>query len=395
MLQDWEKAETVQKIIRVLVERAGNMKPRSFSRFFAFLVIIFLVACSSKKDQTPTEISEQKSTSGVSLDSPEAVLFKKAQELYQNQLYSLAIEHFEALRTGYPLGPYGEYAEIKLADCRFEQSEYELAAQGYEDFIKSHPISRSIPYALFRAARSYQLANRGVGRDPVSLENSAKYYQRLLTEYPDSFYTLAAAENQKEVLEKLAEHEKKIISFYEKKNKLDAVGVRTSAYNSLVNPKLVTARKLAEDEKGKEEAKSETEANENKKEAHPGSEENSEQNSNPQLVPTLKIEAAIEEKARIREIRCETPSSYRQNVFVFLEGKIDGVLIEKMNANLKPVLGKLVIRIPELRMEPFSKDCFTSQDLSVTSEGEIQLKSDKSAKVLSLKHPDRILIILE
>jgi len=371
------------------------MKLIPFNRLFAFIVIILLVGCSSKKDQTPTEISEQKSTSGVSLDSPEAVLFKKAKELYQNQLYSLAVEHFEALRTGYPLGPYGEYAEIKLADCRFEQSEYELAAQGYEDFVKSHPISRSIPYALFRAARSYQLANRGVGRDPVSLENSAKYYQRLLTEYPDSFYTLAAAENQKEVLEKLAEHEKKIISFYEKKNKSNAVGVRTSAYNALVNPKLATARKLAEDEKGKEEAKSKTEAAETKKEVSPNIVKDISQNSSPRAVPTLKTEAANEGKARIREIRCENPSASKQNVFVFIEGKVDGILIETMNANTKPVLGKLNIRIPEVLVEPFTKDCFASQDLSVTSEGEIQLKSEKSAKVLSLKHPDRILIVLE
>lgn len=371
------------------------------TRYLLFaLSILFISACSSKKEEAPTEISEQKSSSGVSLDSPEGVLFQKGQDLYQNKLYSLAIEHFEALRTGYPIGPYGEYADIKVADCHFEQGNYSLAAQAYEDFIKNRPASKAVPYVLFRAGRSHQLANNGVGRDPAPLENAAKHYQRLISEYPNSFYTLAAAEYQKEVVETLAEHEKTIISFYEKKDKINAVEARNLAYNVELDPKLKTVREVAETEVAKEREKQNLELSANQEGKFPPPEpvkvaqalNPMEESQNLQFLAKTKEAVGM---LKIQEVRCESSSNGKDRVFVFLSKAIDEPSFEKKHSELKSTQGMLSLKLPSANASAFTKDCFGSDDLSVKTDGTIELKTSKSARLMLLGHPHRLLMVLD
>jgi len=349
---------------------------------FLLLAVVLSLGCSSSKPEgEPTEITEQKKDGGISLDSPEMVLLQEAQRMYQSGMYSIARENFEALRTGYPVGAYTEYADLKIADCYFQEGEYETAAQGFEDFVKNHPISQAVPYALYVSGRAHQLANTGVGRDPVTLDKAAKAYERLTREYPKSFYTLAAVEYQKEVMEKIAAHEAEIIAFYHRRDKEGAAGAREALYESQLNPKVEGARKLAEEESDKERERLET--------ASAGPEVLPPPVASPSPTPGV-IAAGI----RIQEVHCENSQDGKPKIFIHLDKPVHPAL-EKEHAVVQPADGKITFAIPEATGPELIRDCPGTGGLTVKQDGSVELKTDRHGRLMSLEKPDRILILLD
>ena len=192
-----------------------------------------ILGCGNSVEETlkplggATEIVEEKV---ASIDTPEAELFENGKRYYQVALYSQAKETFEAIRDGYPLGPYAEFAEIKIADCEFQTAQYGSAALLYEEFLKNHPASVSSPYVLMRAAQSYQLSHRGIGRDSTSLHKALELYDQLLTRYPDSMHAGLAKEQRAQTQEYLAAYEKMVIDFYRNKGSTPATESRNKAF---------------------------------------------------------------------------------------------------------------------------------------------------------------------
>lgn len=215
------------------------------------VLALISVGCSSNEEpKAPFEISEFSSAEGTSaLDTPEGELFEQARSLYESGLYSIAKEQFATLRTGYPLSPFAEFAELKIADCDFEGGYYEVAAQAYEEFLKNHPASSSAPYVAYRTARSYQLASKGVGRDSGPLEKALALYDAYLVKHSESVYAESARKFRNEVISDLAAYEKRIADFYkkagheaasaerEKKREALAGRIKTETLSSSSSPK--------------------------------------------------------------------------------------------------------------------------------------------------------------
>ena len=189
--------------------------------FPLFVVVFGITGCSSTKSDEPKEIKEsvKGEENSVSVDTPESNLIRTGKRLYYAGLYSLAKEHFQSLRNGYPTSPYVEFAEIKSADCSFESREFPAAATAYEEFTKNHPGSKALAYMTYRAGLSYQQAHTGVGRDSTFLEKALEFYNKFLEQFPDSVYAPAVKKFRAETVEALAAHERKIVAFYKKKEK--------------------------------------------------------------------------------------------------------------------------------------------------------------------------------
>jgi outer membrane protein assembly factor BamD len=189
----------------------------------------FLSGCSS----TPADpkAKELPSSEKVNIDASQANLFDAAQGLFQRELYSVAKESYESLRNGYPLGPYSEYSEVKYADAHFATGDYAAAGVLYENFVKDHPASAAVPYALFMAARSYHLSNKGVGRDPAPLDKARAGYEQLLIRYPNSVYAESAAQHKREVLEQLALYQLMVLEFYKNQDKEEAFRNRSKEFS--------------------------------------------------------------------------------------------------------------------------------------------------------------------
>ena len=204
------------------------------------LSLSILPGCSSKSPDEPTELMDktEKEQREIALDTPENELLETGKKYFNSELYSLARQNFEALKTGYPNSSSVDFSEIKIADCMFETGSYTEAAKAYEAFVRVHPTHPSASYMLYRAARSTQLSYTGVGRDPAPLRRAIDLVDRLVKEYPHSPYETPALENKREMFENLVEHEKRISHFYEKKNFDSAADARDKDISTKLAPTL-------------------------------------------------------------------------------------------------------------------------------------------------------------
>ena len=191
-----------------------------------------LSACSGSSSPEPddNDAKEIKAKSKSSLDLPELELFSNAKRQYQSGLYSVARDSFTAIKENYPTGPFAEFAELKIADTLYQNSDYPAAALAYEEFTKNRPASTALAYALLRAGRSYELSSAGVGRDPTPLNKAIENYTALLEKFPDSVYSSAGRYYKRGVEQLLANYAREVISFYEGKSKEDAAKARESSF---------------------------------------------------------------------------------------------------------------------------------------------------------------------
>jgi outer membrane protein assembly factor BamD len=216
---------------------------RCLSALLISLCLLALAGCSSTgSENEPKEVVKASLTVST---TDQLRLLKEAQEAFEKELFTLARDAFEKLKNSYPLGPYAEFADIKIADSYFAQGQYSSAATRFESFIKEHPASASFEYALMKAGRSFQLSNKGVGRDPSSLLRALEYYSKLIDQYPQGTYYQEAVRFKAETRVSLAEHERSVLQYY-RKNGYDAAYEKRSAefkakWSDLVRQGLVQA----------------------------------------------------------------------------------------------------------------------------------------------------------
>lgn len=145
---------------------------------------------------------------------PEAQLTARALEYFQKERYQLAEEEFQKIRDRYPFSPYATVAELRLADCKYYRGIYEEAIPLYQDFEKLHPTNEAIPYVIFQIGSCYYNLMDTPDRDQAATKNMIETYERLITRYPDSPFTLEAEKRIKEGRALLAEHEWVVAKWY-------------------------------------------------------------------------------------------------------------------------------------------------------------------------------------
>ncbi len=213
-----------------------------------------LVGCSSSEpeviEQKPKEIPTSLST--PSELSEEELIFR-AKRYYEVGLYTESRENFEAIRATFPLGAYGEFAEIKSADALFDTGAFGEAARAYEEIARNRPVSEALPYVLFRAGRSHQLSQRGIGRDMTALDRAQEKYDELLTRYPNSRHAWAATEFLAVVMKDKEDYATSIRDFYRHQGKYAAAEVRTNRIDQVIAPAAAAAQARASSSNDSEE----------------------------------------------------------------------------------------------------------------------------------------------
>ncbi len=338
-----------------------------------FCLCCALSACSSKKADEPKELEDPsvKEALEISLDTPETTLLANGKKYFNTGLYSLARQNFEALRTGYPLSQYVEFAEIKIADCLFEGSEYVEASKAYEDFVKARPASEAYPYMLFRAARSHHLSHRGVGRDTAPLDKALELYNRALTENPDSAYAESAKLYRSEVVTALAAHDERILKFYEKQNRTAAVTARKKMYEEKWVPVIQqTTYTPAAHEPAKE----------------------------VELLPPVTSKAvtrstkgeSIPLQGRLLKIECT--NSGARGVFVHFDRETPLLSAYRASQRLPVRDGLITLAMPGISAPEQTSNCFAEGDLTLSKEGAISIRSQVAGSAIALNNPPRLFI---
>jgi outer membrane protein assembly factor BamD len=368
-----------------------------------------LFSSSKKEDPDEKEAAELKSDKQKPIDTPEAELVQQAKRQYATGLFSVAKESFEGLRDGYPLGAYGEFAEIKAADSYFESGEYGAAALLYEEFTKNRPASLALDYMLVRAARSYQLSNRGAGRDAGALHKALEIYTRLLQQFPNSIYAQSAGAFKSEVEDRLAEQEKIVIDFYRKQGKDNAAEARARAFQDRFGKssdsfELAAAEsaKLAKEVKAVDQTHVVTVENAPFEDAVSGEPAAIPQPEETGQVPAQSATPAPTGglpgtgTALIRSVECNSDSRV---VSVSLDRVLQGQPSAEITTGGAAEGTPLRVSIKGIRTangKALVQDCFGSKDLSISGDGVFAFNfTTKTATVFDLDNPPRILIALQ
>lgn len=170
--------------------------------------VLFIISCASEKPTGKTEAE---------------ILFKEASNLVKDERYLMATEKLNNLKNQYPYSFYATPAELLQADILFMQENFVDAAFAYTNFKDLHPKHEKIAYVAFRIAESYysQLPDTH-DRDLDSAVEAIKYYQDVLTKYPNSEFVKESKEKIEIASKLLRDKEKYVADFYFKTEKFSA-----------------------------------------------------------------------------------------------------------------------------------------------------------------------------
>ncbi len=180
------------------------MKQEVVIKILLLIILLFNYACSTTRPEGSTEAE---------------ILFKEAQQMVEDKRYLLATEKLNLIKSKYPYSFYATHAEMLQADILFKQENYIEAAAAYTLFMEFHPKHEDIIYVLWQIAESYynQLPSK-IDRDLSSANEAIKYYNELISRYPESSYIESARKKIKDCEDMLKNREKYIADFYYRTN---------------------------------------------------------------------------------------------------------------------------------------------------------------------------------
>lgn len=353
-----------------------------FSSCYLLLLFVYLLAlpgCSTSKDGTATELQPEKD---AVVDGTEDELLQKGKEMYAAGRYVLAKDTFHSLRQAFPLGPYAEFADIKAADSQFALAFYDEAAVHYEEILKDRPSTKAADYILLMAGRSNQLANKGTGRDPKSLERARQFYERLIREYPSSMYADTAKNFLTETLTSLAEHHEQVLDYYSRSGNEDAYETRKKEFEQEWLGHLARVEE-EEDEDDDEEEKQEQEQEGDDDEKEPGSKKKRDVQlgADPEV---LKIECREQEDGKL--------------VSVYLDRPVEDLpeRIQNTNNFSNNVSKNFLIRLGNSTGKEVLWNCFEPNDIRLRKNGDLEITSSSTpARVFTELKPSRLHVLLK
>lgn len=157
--------------------------------------------------------------------TPEGLYSAGAHE-FGKKKYTNAREYFTRLKEEYPLHELAVMARIGVADSYFSQKKYAEAENEYNDFIVFHPTNENVPYAIYQVGMCHYNRIEAIDRDQSSTIMAKREFEKLVSRYPESKFSLMAEEKIRDCKQKLAEHEFYVGQFYFKQKKYQAALAR-------------------------------------------------------------------------------------------------------------------------------------------------------------------------
>ncbi len=234
------------------------MKLKNVSIILAFLLICS--GCSFDQINKENILSFFKKSQPVK-NTPEA-LYSRGTTEYQNGNYKKARSFYTRLKEEHPLHEMAILADLGIADSYFSDKEYIEAEAAYRDFTTFYPTNENVPYALYQMGMCHYLEIGAIDRDQTEVINAKRAFERLVSRYPQSKFSILAEKKIRDCKTKIAEHEFYVGNFYFKQKKYAAalqrfeiiareysgVGLDLKVESYIAE----TKKRLAEEEKSKQ-----------------------------------------------------------------------------------------------------------------------------------------------
>lgn len=167
----------------------------------------------------------------TSLDASDAYKGETPKQIYaegkaalKDRSYSEAIKHFEALDVQYPFGTETESAQLDLIYAYYMKEEYTLSVAAADRFIRMHPTSPHVDYALYMRGMANYYQNLGIfekifaidlaTRDLTQMQKSYVDFNEVVTRFPSSYYTPSAHQFMVYLRNVMAAHELQVGEYY-------------------------------------------------------------------------------------------------------------------------------------------------------------------------------------
>lgn len=187
------------------------MRPAFLRLFFGLAVLTALTGCAGK---------------AIDKNDP-AVLMKEAEEDISSDHFQIALDKLRDIKNKYPYSKYALDAQLKIADVYFIQESYSEAAASYEAFYDLHPKHEKVPYAMFRAAKSYfNDIPSTIARDLSPAAKALDSFNEFLKRFPQAPEAQEARADVVAARKLLAEKELSIADFYTKRHFYDSARPR-------------------------------------------------------------------------------------------------------------------------------------------------------------------------
>ena len=157
----------------------------------------------------------------MSRATPEG-LYEHGYSRYQDGDYKEAIESFQRLKEEYPLSKFAIMAEIGIADSCFSKKDYAEAEMYYNDFMNLHPTNENLPYVMYQLGMCHYKQMYSIDRDQTETFKAKKEFERLISRFPSSKFSIMAEKKLRDCRKKLGEHEFYVGHFYFKMKKYKA-----------------------------------------------------------------------------------------------------------------------------------------------------------------------------
>ena len=161
-----------------------------------------------------------------------AEVYLEAKNLMKGNEFEDASKRFKDIETYFPYSEKAASAQVMSAYCSFRNGSYVDAIRELDVFLRYHPSSELVPYAMYLKAVSKYMTVSTVGRDSAQAKDSRKAFVELINRFPTCKYV---EDSQKKIIildDIIAAHEMIIGRYYQQnKSSLAALG----RYNYVVS----------------------------------------------------------------------------------------------------------------------------------------------------------------
>lgn len=144
------------------------------AKAFLLVALLFVGACSSKKD----EYAER----------PVEELYNAAMDLMDASEYHKAAKAFDEVDRQHPYSAWATKAQLMGAYVLYERNRYDDAIIALDRFIQLHPGNRDVAYAYYLKGLCYYEQITDVQRDQALTELAIKTLQEVVDRFPNSTY---------------------------------------------------------------------------------------------------------------------------------------------------------------------------------------------------------------
>ena len=178
-----------------------------------FLIFVFLIACSSKKEKI--SILEDENLELQMIDA-----YKEGYEELKKGDIIYAAKKFNEAELLYPQSEWAPKSVLLSAYAYYSQNYYDEALGELDRFFKKYPKHKNIDYAHFLYAMCYYENIIDEKKDLEPLILSKKRFEFILKNYPDTDFALDSQYKINLINDVLASKEMYLGKYYIKKKKM-------------------------------------------------------------------------------------------------------------------------------------------------------------------------------